>query len=195
MDPSDAANPLQRPSSAEPTAEARAKITRFRQIAHEGARDPVVVKLADWLVAPYPPDDWLSMAQSIHRFVRDKIRYQHDPDLHDDFRSVRSTLERSAEDCDGKVTAAVALMLAAGLDAEVVPVLDDAGRLKHVQGRVRWPGSRSIRGSVGGWIFFESTIRGAELGQRPTDVASNPETGRLPLSGGPPPSSERGLLE
>lgn len=156
-------------------------------MAFSDALDPIIVEFASRLARPFAPDDYLSIVREIFRWVRDGIRYQRDPGLHEDFASAMVVLQRGYDDCDGKIKLAVALMRALGIDADVVPVWGNEGELSHVQLRVRFPGSDRVEGNVDGWIYAEITIRGAELGQNPLAIASNPETGKLPLSGGPDP--------
>lgn len=177
-----------------PRPRALAKWRELERQAAADAIDPVIVQFASRLARPFSPDDWLAIAREIFRWVRDGIRYQHDPDRREEFAPAMEVLQRGWDDCDGKVKLAVALMRALGMDAEVVPVFA-GGELGHVQMRVRFPGSRRVAGNVDGWIYGEMTIRGAELTQNPHAVASNPDTGKLPLSGGPVPVYMRSVLE
>jgi hypothetical protein len=165
---------------------ARAKFRALCEQTAADAVDPQVVRMASWLTRVFAPDDYLARAREIYRFTRDGIRYQHDPDKREEFAPSATILERRWDDCDGKAKVAVAMMRAVGLDAQIWPVWR-GGFLAHAQIRVRFPGSTQIAGSRGGWIYADPTIRGAELTQPPQAVASNPDTGRLPLSGGPLP--------
>lgn len=162
------------------------KLGVLRQGAFDDATDPKIVRFASELARPFPPDDYLSIAREIFRWVRDGIRYQRDPGLREEFESAGTVLERGWDDCDGKVRLAVAMLRALGIDADVNPKWKD-GYLTHVQLRVRFPGSHKIPGNVAGWLVGETTVRGAELTQDPRAIASNAETGKLPLSGGPSP--------
>lgn len=168
----------------EPRPEAVAKFNMLQSLAHRDAIDPVVVAFASKLAAPHAPDDWHGIAREIFAFVRDGIRYQHDPDRREELAPARLVLARGWDDCDGKARLAVALMRAVGLDAQIVP-LWRRGQLAHVSIRVRFPGSERAAGNVAGWLPGELTIRGAELGDNPRRIAPNPQTGKLPLSGGP----------
>lgn len=173
-------------------ADDRAKLAFMRQNAHEGARQQPIVRLASNLVRPFRADDWRAQATTLHRFVRDGIRYQRDPDRREQLADPRASIRRGYGDCDDKVAAFVSLCLALGLDADVWPVWR-GDELTHVQGAVRWPGSERLPnahdgaevqdGPPGkGWIISDQTIRGAELGTDPRSLPRNPETGRLPLS-------------
>lgn len=162
------------------------KLHTLRQMASHDALDPSVVRAAHNQIVPFKPDDWKSQAKEIHRFVRDGIRFQRDPDRKEEFAPSALVLERGWDDCDGKAKLAVAMMRSLGMEADIVPVWDDQGNLAHVQYAVRFPGSGSYPGAQrGGWLKGETTVSTAELGEDPFSVPINPETGRLPLSGGP----------
>ncbi|SRR6266545_2762709 len=160
-----------------------AKLAKLRRQASADARDPEIVRFASALARPYRADDWLGISRTVYRWVRDGIRYQHDPDLQEEFAPSSEILSRGWDDCDGKAKLCVALLRALGLDAEVHPVWRGP-YLAHVQVRVRFPGSESIRGHVKGWLIGDLTIANAELGQSPFAIASNAQTGKLPLAGG-----------
>lgn len=157
----------------------------LRRQAFDDAQDPIIVNFASTLARPFAPDDYLTIVREIFRWVRDGIRFQRDPGQREEFASAATILNRGWDDCDGKIKLAVSLMRSLGIDADVQPVWNQEGFLSHVQLRVRFPGSEHIRGSKAGWLYGEITIRGAELTQNPMAIASRPETGKLPLSGGP----------
>ncbi len=161
------------------------KLDDLRRGAYDDALEPYIVEFASKLAAPFAPDDYLAITREIFRWVRDGIRYQRDPGLHEEFATAAQVLRRGWDDCDGKVRLAVALLRALGIEADVNPKWK-GGYLTHVQLRVRFPGSHKVAGNVAGWIVGELTIRGAELTQDPRAIAARPETGKLPLSGGPP---------
>lgn len=181
----------------------REKLRFMRMNIDRAATAPAIVELASNLVRPFRPDDWAAQASALHRFVRDGIRYQRDPNRREQLADPRVTLGRGYDDCDGKVAVFVALARALGMEADIWPVWEPGTEetpdpvLDHVQGAVRWPASERYRPSVGvalepvdtldapsgrGWVISDQTIAGAELGQDPRGVARNPETGRLPLS-------------
>lgn len=160
----------------------REKLAFMNDIARKGALDPRIIELGTELVRYRRPDDWIGMATEIHRFVREAIRYQHDPARREQLADPWSVLERGADDCDGKAVLATALYLAVGIEARVKPVWRGS-MLAHVQSEARWPGSERVRGATEeGWVVSELTIAGCELGQDPRSVPRDPETGRLPLS-------------
>lgn len=159
------------------------KLAFLDSVANEYATHPKIVALASRLIRRLRPDAYLAQAREIHRFVRDGIRYQPDPNRQEQLINPVSVIERGRDDCDGKAVTAVALMRAVGLDARVHPRW--AGdELEHVQVRVRFPGSDHVGGPYreGAWLIGEVTIRGAELGEDPHQLPKNPETGKLPLA-------------
>jgi transglutaminase-like putative cysteine protease len=160
------------------------KLADFRHQADLDAVDPQVVDLATRLARPHAADDWLGMVREIHRFVRDGIRYQHDPDRKQLRASSAETLERGWGNCVGKTILATALARALGMQAEIWPVWDGP-IMSHVIYRVKFPGSRKAPHQQDGWLYGELTIRGVEPGQDPLVVGPRNETGQLELSGGP----------
>ena len=177
----------------------REKLGFMRANANRAAVAPSIVELASNIVRPYRPDDWAAQATALHRFVRDGIRYQRDPNRREQLADPRVALGRGYGDCDDKVAAFVALAQALGMEADFWPVWKPGTEatpdpvLDHVQGAVRWPGSsrradatsgvETLDAPIGsGWVISDQTIAGAELGQDPRGIARNPETGKLPLS-------------
>lgn len=174
-----------RPPQVQPIRSEWEKLQNLRAQAHRDALDPFVVQLASKLAHPFRADDYLGIVRSVFRWVRDAIRYQSDPDKIQDYADATAIVARGWGNCVCKTKVAVAMLRALGFDADFVPVWGDDGSMPHVYLRVRFPGSAKVPGSVDGWLYGEMTIRGAELTQDPKAIARNPETGRLPLSGGP----------
>jgi transglutaminase-like putative cysteine protease len=165
------------------------KLARFQRDSEHDSLDPRIIAFGSRLARAHAPDDYLGVAREIFRFVRDGIRYQPDADWVQDHSPAGTILDRGFGNCVCKTKLTVALLRAVGIEAEFVPVWeelrDGTGQwLKHVQLRLRFPGSSKIAGSVNGWIYGELTIKGAELTQNPLSIAPNPDTGKLPLSGG-----------
>jgi transglutaminase-like putative cysteine protease len=159
-----------------------AKLGRMRSGASLDSRNPEVRKKAVELTRKFRPDDWSNQARALHRWVRDHIRYVHDPDGFEELAPAPVVLERGFDDCDGKVKLVVAMAKALGLDADFQPVWVGPS-LGHVQWRVRFPGSTQNHGAdEAGYLVGDVTVKGAELGQDPRTVPRNPSTGRYPLS-------------
>ena len=164
------------------------KLERFQHGARQDAIDPRVVAFASRISRHHRPDDHLAIVRELFRFVRDGIRYQPDADRVQDYSDAITVLDRGWGNCVTKTRLLVAMLRALGYDAEFVDRWKDSPRgpwMNHVQVRVRFPGSNKVLGNVGGWIYGDLTIRGAELAQNPREIASDPDTGRLPWSGGP----------
>lgn len=174
------------PEHAEPDAIDLRKLADFRHQADLDAVDPKVVEVATRIARPFAPDDWLGMAREVFHFVRDGIRYQHDPDRKQLRVDAATTLDNGWGNCVGKTILCCALLRALGMKADVMPVYTH-GVMTHVMMRVAFPGVRKLPEASDGWLYGELIVRGAELGQNPHTIASNPDTGNLPLSGGPPP--------
>lgn len=169
----------------------RQKLRFMRDYIDEAARHPAIVELGSRLVRPFDADAWHRQAKEIHRFVRDGVRYQRDPDRKEQLAHPVAALARGFGDCDDKVALSVALARAVGLEADVWPVWK-GDMLDHVQTAMRWPGSAKLDASKSGaklvdgppgsgWVIGDMTIRTAELGQDPHTVTKNAETGRPPL--------------
>lgn len=178
----------------------REKLAFMRANIDAGATDPQLVELASTLARPFRADDWRGRAQVLHRFVRDGIRYQRDPNRREQIADPLVTLRRGYDDCDGKVALFVSLARALGLDADIWPVWRPGSEgtsdpeLEHVQSAVRWP--RSAQGATlthdgadvldappgRGWLVSDPTIAGAELGVDPRVLPKNPDTGKPALA-------------
>lgn len=87
--------------------------------------------------------------------------------------STLASLERGTDDCDAKARLFVALCLAAGLRAEMVP-LWKGQNLQHVYARVfvRGPFDSAPR-----WFTAETILARAKLGDERTDVPGEKDTG------------------
>ena len=177
--------PHPRPKQA-PARDLR-KLERFQTGARQDAVDPRIVAFASRLARSHRPDDHLAIVRELFRWVRDGIRYQPDADRVQDYSDAETILERGWGNCVTKTRLLVALLRALGYEAEFVDRWkvgpDGKPWMNHVQVRVRFPGSSSILGNVGGWLYGDLTIRGAELAQDPREIASQADTGRLPWSG------------
>ncbi len=105
-------------------------------------------------------------------FARDVIRYETDTDQFggEDIApagELSDVIDRGADDCDAKARLFVALCLAVGLEAEMVPHWEPdqkrpSGRwLAHVSGKVAIDGA---------WVPVELTLARARLGEEPLNV-------------------------
>ncbi len=142
----------------------------------------IVRDLAQRYAGAVNPNEHERLARGLHQFVRDGVRYVHDPG-HEEFADSGVILRRGFDDCDGKARLFVALCRVVGLEARIRPVFRaHPNRFVHVQAEVRWPGSQSVKGAAAdGWILAELILKGCELGQDPDTVALGPD-GRRVLS-------------
>lgn len=170
----------------------RGKLAFMRRNMHNASRMPSVVQLASRIVRPHRPDDYRGQVTELHRFVRDGIRYESDPDRREQLADPRASVVRGFGDCDDKATVLCALGRALGLDCDIWPIWK-GNVLQHVQSAFRWPGSERsqyahdgdevVDGPPGkGWLIGDPTVRGAEVGANPLELPRNPETGKLALA-------------
>lgn len=139
-----------------------AKARWLAAAARLDAADPRIVELAH-AIAPRE----LSRPEAAERlfaWVRDRIAYRPDRAPDGERREVLAdawtVAARRWDDCDGKARLFVALALARGLPAEIVPVWR-RGEFAHVAARVD-------RGT--GWESADPTMRRAWIGALPEDV-------------------------
>lgn len=130
------------------------------------------------------------LARSIHRWVRDSIRYVSDtakvakwrPNPEgEEFADSETIIARDFDDCDGKSRLFVALCRAAGIEARIRPVFTrHPFDFVHVQAECRWPGSESLpEAEAGGWLLAELILRDCKLGQDPDTVPRGKDGKRL----------------
>lgn len=130
--------------------------------------------------------------RSIHRFVRDRIRYEQDWRVSagvpgEEFADSETVLKRGFDDCDGKSRLFVALVRAAelqkpiGTAARIRPVFTKHPLdFVHVQAEVLFPGSKRIdTADRDGWVIAEMILKGCELGKNPDDCPRGPRGERV----------------
>lgn len=145
----------------------QAKAAWLSSFARQTGRDPRLTAFANRLTQHLDPNDTEGRVREIHRFVRDSIRYQHDP-MYEQFAHPWVILNKGFDDCDGKSTLFVALLVSLGIDARIRPVYNALGQFVHVQGEAKWKRSERFPGNRGGWVLAELTLKGVELGCSPT---------------------------
>jgi len=168
----------------------REKLAFMREGASRDALKAPIRELAIRLTRRFPPDAWARQIEEIQKFVRDGIRYVHDPRRREELADALTVLSRGVDDCDGKARLTAALGHALGMDATILPVWKGPV-LAHVQAGFKWPGSDKYAGekkdlegrpSPTGYVVAETTVKGVKLGQSPFSVPKNPETGNAPLA-------------
>lgn len=162
-------------------ASGREKSAYLDAMASLDARQPPVRAFAARIVCARGPNETEPIVRDFHRFVRDCIRYVHDPSA-EEMADSATILNRGFDDCDGKSRLFVALCRAVGIPARIRPVFNAAGDFIHVQAETRWPGSERLPlAQPGGWLLAETTVQGCELGQDPAS-APRDRNGRLRLT-------------
>lgn len=78
-------------------------------------------------------------------------------------------LERGSDDCDAKARLLVALLLAGGLGARMVPWWGPEGDLDHVAAEAMLDGR---------WLHLETILSRARIGDEPQQVPVEPSTGK-----------------
>lgn len=127
----------------------------------------------------------LSALSALHRFVRDFVKYRHDPGGREQFADVDTVLSRQFDDCDGKARSVVALAVALGklrpewhIQARTVPHWR-LNHFAHVSAEIRFAGSDNHgRANAQGWLCSDPIVKGLELGMTPED-GRDPKTGHI----------------
>lgn len=96
-----------------------AKVQRIRRLVEDAKRDPMVRQRAAAIVRDVPQRDQVGEVRAVWQWVRDHVRYLRDPDGVELFTTPRRLLEDvdrgvAAEDCDGHVILASALIESIG---------------------------------------------------------------------------------
>lgn len=112
----------------------RATLDIMREFAREAVRDPrqLVRQRARSLVAHLPPREWLGQITALHEFVRDQIRYLHDPVGVERVATPEVTLEERQGDCDDKATLLAALLESIGHPCRFVALAFNGDGFSHV---------------------------------------------------------------
>lgn len=131
---------------------------------NDARTSPRVQAIARGLVGASP----LATATAIQRFVASGVRFQKDKTQ--TFRRSDVTLSLGYGNCVNTARLVAALARAAGIPAQLVPVVDDEGAIVHVAAQLD-PG--------GGWQWAEACAVGAKLGESPYDVARDYFGGRM----------------
>jgi len=157
----------------------------LRNAPARDAATPEISDLANYLQlvalrSPWPMWAFAKLAMAV---ARDCIQYQLDSDrvgreqidgFTDPQGPADAPLRRGYDDCDAKARLFVALCLAKGIPAEMVPRWKD-GRLAHVYGRAMLLGPNE---TVPRWYYAETILSRARLGEVAENVPKELETGK-----------------
>lgn len=153
-----------------PHSHDRVKWARLNALSDRDARAPEMKTIAEILqrVARGEPDRFVALALAV---ARDTVRYVSDTartggediaGITRPYESPFEVLQRGADDCDGKARLVVAILLAGGATARLVPWWDRiTGDLAHVSAEV-------FRG--GKWLHLEAILARARVGETPDQV-------------------------
>lgn len=110
----------------------RATLRAMRQFVKAGKEDYRLRQLALSLVGPLPAKDWWSEIQTLHAFVRDRIRYVRDIKGIETLATPDETLRIGQGDCDDKSVLLATLLETLGHPARFVAVALQPGQYSHV---------------------------------------------------------------
>lgn len=140
------------------------------------ALNPDVRRCARNVVRACNPNDKGAMAAELHAFVRDGIRYRHDPSGVEEISDAAQVLDEGQGDCDDKIALFVALCRAVGVEARARPIVDKRG-FEHVQAVTRFPFSDEHPNALTlheegdtlsrGWLIAELIVQQLPLGYGP----------------------------
>lgn len=139
------------------TSGAIATLRVMRDFARASVRNPnqVIREQACSLVADLPPRQWMAQIRRLHEFVRDSIRYVHDPVDVELVQTPETLLKSRQGDCDDKSTLLAALLTSIGHPSRYVALGFDGNGFSHVlvetQVRDGWMPLETILPKPAGW--------------------------------------------
>lgn len=157
------------------TAEERKKLSESikKVIETVNPSSPEVRNLAASLASKYEAGDF-KQARRLYEFVRDEIRYVHDPLLFEDVQPPEITLKRLSGDCDDKAVLLCSLLLAIGFETALIFAdTDNDGFADHVYCAVHIPNAPEVykpfNEKINGiemhdWIPLDPTLEDLEFG-------------------------------
>lgn len=137
----------------------------MRDFVRAAVRNPdqVIRDQACALVADLPPRQWMAQIHRLHEFVRDSIRYVHDPVDVELVQTPETLLKSRQGDCDDKATLLAALLTCIGHPSRFVAVGFNGEGFSHVlvetQVRDGWLPLETILPKPAGWYPDNVTRR------------------------------------
>lgn len=137
----------------------------MRQVVLDSLKDPSqkIRETALSIVRGLAPRRSFAEVAALQHYVRDNIRYVHDPVPFELLQTPQKTLEYRAGDCDDKSMLLAALLMATGHPARFVSLGFKGGPLSHVLVDTR------IRDK---WVPLETIVEDAEPGWMPSGITS-----------------------
>lgn len=125
-------------------------------IIREGLQNPEVIHMAGQLVRSLPQKDYAGEIETIHAFVRDRVRYTLDPWQVELLRKPQETLQSRVGDCDCKTILVCSLLGAIGHRTQLIAIGPSMKEFVHVFARVR---NRTIASEKDpkAWTYLECT--------------------------------------
>lgn len=134
----------------------------MRKIILQYRKSPIIRELALDLTSGLESKDRKGEIISIHRFVRDSIRYVRDIRGVETIQTPEATLRIKAGDCDDKATLSAALLESIGFKTRLMAVGFGGGTYSHVFTEVElMPGK---------WIPLECTVKNMGAGIMPKNI-------------------------
>lgn len=139
------------------------KVRKIIKLVALSKGKPEVRELAFSLVRNVPERDYAGEIAAIFHWVRDNIRYTHDPWKLDVFEDAEWTLKTRAADCDGTSILLASLLESIGYPVRMKVVSYDGVRYTHIYPLVGDRPEKPTR-----WIALDATIPWARPGyERP----------------------------
>jgi hypothetical protein len=135
----------------------------MRQLVNAGKKSPVVRQIAVSLTKGLVQKDWNSEVNSLHKFVRDRIRYVRDINGVETLHTSEKILENAAGDCDDKSILLASLLESLGYKTRLVAVGFRKGNFSHVYPEVF---------NNNNWVSLETT-EPVDIGWKPRNIVSS----------------------
>lgn len=131
----------------------------MRELVQRGKCDPEIRQTALILTSDLPPKNRALEIRVLFEFVRDNIRFLHDPNDVEMLHWARRVLSQEAGDCDDKCILLCALLESIGYATAFRAVGFKPGELSHVYALVRFRE---------GWLPLDPSVEFACVGWSPS---------------------------
>lgn len=151
-------------------------IDKMKVIINDSAKNPYVRRYAEAILNKYKVSsyDWIGEAKAVHNWVRDNIRYTHDP-LNVEYLQTPPVLlkliergERPMGDCDDMTMLSLSLLKSIGYPVGLkITSYNNSGKFQHVYGMVKvavGKAGASGAGNMTQWLPVETIKPDKEFG-------------------------------